>query len=194
MNRFLLPLGLFGVLIAFLAVGLTRDPREVPSPLIGKPAADFSVPRLDDPAKTFGPKDLLGKVWLLNAWSTWCVACRQEHRTLVDYSKKAGVTIVGLNYKEVRGDASIDTNNLMPDDELKLAVRRANAWLNQHGNPYQITAMDIDGRVGINYGVYGVPETYLIDKTGIIRYKQIGPVSPEVMDKKILPMIKELSQ
>jgi cytochrome c biogenesis protein CcmG/thiol:disulfide interchange protein DsbE len=172
-NRFLLPLGLFVVLLGFLAVGLNRDPREVPSPLVGKPAPEFEVPQLHAPDKTFSPKEMLGKVWLFNVWASWCVSCRQEHPVLVEYSKK-GIPIVGLDYKDQRIDGL--------------------RWLKQYGDPYLLSAYDADGRVGINYGVYGVPETYLIDKAGTIRYKHIGPISPEAMEKKILPLMKELEK
>lgn len=173
MNRFLLPLGLFIVLLGFLAVGLNRDPREVPSPLIGKAAPAFEVPQLHQPDKTFAPQHMQGRVWLFNVWASWCVSCRQEHPVLVEYSKK-GVPIVGLDYKDQR------------EDGLR--------WLRQFGDPYLLSAYDGDGSVGINYGVYGVPETYLIDKAGTIRYKHIGPITPEAMEQKILPMMKELDK
>jgi len=173
-NRFLLPLGLFIVLVGFLAVGLNRDPREVPSPLVGKPAPAFEVPQLADPARTFSPATMQGKVWLFNVWASWCVSCRQEHPVLVDYAKSHGITVVGLNYKDQRIDGM--------------------RWLAQFGDPYLLSAFDADGRVGIDYGVYGVPETYLIDKAGTIRFKQIGPITPEVMEQKILPMMKELEK
>lgn len=174
MNRFLLPLVLFVVLVGFLAVGLGLDPREVPSPLVGKPAPEFEVPQLSAPDKSFSPKEMLGKVWLLNVWASWCVSCRQEHPVLVQYSRNGGIPIIGLDYKDQRADGM--------------------QWLAQFGNPYVLSAVDADGRVGINYGVYGVPETYLIDKAGTIRYKQIGPVTPEVLEKKILPLVKELEK
>lgn len=174
MNRFLLPLGLFIVLLGFLAVGLNRDPREVPSPLVGKPAPAFEVPQLAAPEKTFSPKEMLGKVWLLNVWASWCVSCRQEHPVLVEYAKSSGLPIVGLDYKDQRSDGM--------------------RWLMQFGDPYLLSAFDADGRVGIDYGVYGVPESYLIDRTGVIRFKQIGPITREVMEKKILPLVKELEK
>ncbi|HMA90825.1 MAG TPA: DsbE family thiol:disulfide interchange protein [Burkholderiales bacterium] len=172
MKRFLIPLGIFIVLLLFLAVGLRLDPRTVPSPLIDKPAPAFTLPRLDDPQQRVSEKDLLGKVWLLNVWASWCVSCREEHPVLVELSKRNLVPIYGLNYKDERKDAL--------------------AWLGQFGNPYTISIMDADGRVGIDYGVYGVPETYVIDKQGVIRYKQIGPVTPEVLDAKILPLVRKL--
>lgn len=174
MNKFLLPLGIFIALIALLAVGLNLNPREVPSPLIGKPAPAFTVPLLHEPEKTFSPQDMLGKVWLFNVWASWCVSCREEHPILVEYAKTGMVPIIGLDYKDKREDGQ--------------------RWLARFGNPYQIIPFDADGRVGINYGVYGVPETYLIDKAGVIRFKQIGPITPEVLEKKIIPLIQELNK
>ena len=177
-RRFLLiPLLLFVALAAFLAVGLTRDPREVPSPLVGRPAPGFDLPRLaaDDTAVArFSPADMKGKVWMLNVWASWCVSCREEHPVLLDLARSGAVPLVGLNYKDGSADA-----------------RR---WLARHGNPYQLSAVDADGRVGIDYGVYGVPETYLIDRAGVIRYKQIGPISEELLQAKLLPLIQELQK
>lgn len=193
MKRFLIPLGLFLVLVVFLAVGLNRDPHEVPSPLVGKPAPDFKLAQLAEPDKTFSPADMRGQVWLLNVWASWCVSCRAEHPLLVAFSRQGGVPIVGLNYKEVRGDGETDVKKLAADEESTLTRQRASAWLSQHGNPYVLSALDMDGRVGIDYGVYGVPETYLIDKKGVIRYKQIGPITPEALEKKILPLAKQLA-
>jgi cytochrome c biogenesis protein CcmG/thiol:disulfide interchange protein DsbE len=174
MKRFLLPLGVFLILVVFLGVGLRRDPREVPSPFIGKPAPDFKLTLLQEPQKTFSPKDMEGKVWLLNVWASWCVACREEHPVLLDFSKSGVVPIMGLNYKDKREDGV--------------------STLSQLGDPYQLSVFDADGRVGINYGVYGVPETFVIDKHGVIRYKQIGPVTSEVINEKLLPLIKELNR
>jgi cytochrome c biogenesis protein CcmG/thiol:disulfide interchange protein DsbE len=170
--KFLIPLALFGVLIGFLAVGLKRDPREIPSPLVSKAAPVFKVPQLILPDKTFSPADLKGQVWMLNVWASWCVACRLEHPLLVELSRAQVLPLIGLNYKDKREDA------------LK--------FLGQHGNPYNLSALDVDGRVGIDYGVYGVPETYIIDKKGVIRHKQIGPLTPEALQKTILPLIKQL--
>ena len=193
-KKALIPLALFLVLAVFLAIGLTRDPRVVPSPLIGKDAPQFTAPVLASPEKTFALQDMRGKVWLLNVWATWCVSCREEHPILVELAKNKNVPIVGLNYKEVRGDGSLDADKIAPDAEKKLALERANGWLNEHGNPYVLSALDLDGRVGIDYGVYGVPETYIIDKAGIIRLKHIGPVTPEVYSSKILPLVAELNK
>ncbi|MBS0345513.1 MAG: DsbE family thiol:disulfide interchange protein [Proteobacteria bacterium] len=193
LKRFLIPLGLFLVLVVFLAIGLNRDPHEVPSPLVGKPAPDFKLAQLAEPGKTFSPADMRGQVWLLNVWASWCVSCRAEHPLLVAFARQGGLPIVGLNYKEVRGDGETDVKKLAADEESTLTRQRASAWLSQHGNPYVLSALDMDGRVGIDYGVYGVPETYLIDKKGVIRYKQIGPITPEALEKKILPLAKQLA-
>jgi cytochrome c biogenesis protein CcmG, thiol:disulfide interchange protein DsbE len=173
-NRFLLPLGIFIVLVAFLAIGLNLNPREVPSPLIGKPAPAFELPQLHKPEAKFAPKDMQGKVWLLNVWASWCVSCRQEHPLLVELAKSGLVPIYGLNYKDKQ------------DDALR--------WLKQFGDPYALSIVDAEGRVGIDYGVYGVPETYVIDKAGVIRHKQIGPVTQDVLEKTILPLVKELQK
>jgi cytochrome c biogenesis protein CcmG/thiol:disulfide interchange protein DsbE len=174
MKRMLWPLGIFLVLVGFLAVGLKLNPREVPSPLVGKPAPPFDLPLLHQPDKRFVPGDMRGKVWLLNVWASWCVSCREEHPLLVELSRKGVMPILGLNYKD-RGD-------------------EATAWLKRFGDPYQLSVVDADGRIGIDYGVYGVPETYLIDTEGVIRYKQIGPVTPEVLEKKILPLALSLKK
>lgn len=191
MKRFLLPLAIFIVLVAFLAVGLNHDPHEVPSPLIGKPAPAFTLPRLDGAAE-FSPQQMRGKIWLLNVWASWCVSCREEHAYLIEVSRQTRIPIIGLSYKEARGDSEIDVRKMTPDDELLLVRRRANAWLAEHGNPYQTSVLDMDGRVGIDYGVYGVPETYLIDGAGVIRFKQTGPVTPQVMQTLILPLVQKL--
>jgi cytochrome c biogenesis protein CcmG, thiol:disulfide interchange protein DsbE len=171
---FVIPLAIFVVLALFLLRGLGLNPREVPSPLIGKAAPQFQLKQLADPATAFSDKDMAGKVWLLNVWASWCVACREEHPLLVELSRKKAVPIVGLNYKDEPGDAK--------------------AWLKQFGDPYTLSVTDRDGRVGIDYGVYGVPETFLIDKAGVIRYKQIGPITPEAWEKKIMPMVRELEK
>jgi len=194
MNRYFWILGGFAALVALLAIGLGLNPRDVPSPLVGKPAPAFSLNILATPDKTLTPKDMQGKVWLLNVWASWCVSCRAEHPVLVEFSKKADVPLIGLNYKEVRGDGEFDMGKISPDEERKLAFQRANQWLSQHGDPYKLTVMDLDGRVGIDYGVYGVPETYVIDKAGVIRMKHTGPISPEVLSQKILPLLAELNK
>ncbi len=194
MNRYFWILGGFAALVVLLAIGLNLNPRDVPSPLVGKPAPAFSLNVLATPDKTLGPKDMQGKVWLLNVWASWCVSCRAEHPVLVEFSKKVDVPVIGLNYKEVRGDGAFDMGKMPADEERKLAFQRANQWLSQHGDPYKLTVMDLDGRVGIDYGVYGVPETYIIDKTGVIRMKHTGPISPDIFSGKILPLVTDLSK
>ena len=194
MNRFLWPLVGFVVLVVLLAVGLRLNPRDVPSPLVGKPAPAFALPRLDTPDKEFSPKEMLGKVWLLNVWASWCVSCRQEHPVLVELAKRQTVPLIGLNYKEVRGDGAIDSDKVAPGDEKRMVIERAAGWLRKHGDPYTLSVLDVDGRVGIDYGVYGVPETYVIDKAGIIRMKHTGPITPEVFSGRILPLLAELSK
>ena len=169
---FLIPLGAFLALAIVLAVGLKLDPREVPSPLIDKPAPKFALARLDDAAKTVRLDDLKGKVFILNVWASWCVACREEHPLLLDFAKKRVVPVYGLNYKDTRPDAS--------------------AWLARFGNPYDASFFDEDGRVGLDFGVYGVPETFVVDGNGVIRMKHIGPITPEVLANKIEPLLRKL--
>ena len=194
MNRFLWPLIGFIVLVVLLAVGLNLNPREVPSPLVGKPAPTFALPKLGAMEQNFSPADMQGKVWLLNVWASWCVSCRQEHPILVEMAKNKSITLIGLNYKEVRGDGGFDMARISPDSEKGLAVERASAWLRRHGDPYALSVVDLDGRVGIDYGVYGVPETYVIDKAGVIRLKHIGPITPDVFSGRILPLVAELNK
>lgn len=174
MTRYLVPLGLFAVLVGFLFVGLGLNPREVPSPLIDKPAPAFSLPQLHRPDQSLTQNDLRGRVWLLNVWASWCVSCRQEHPVLMDLARAGLVPVYGLNYKDRREDAL--------------------AWLQEFGDPYAASLMDADGRISIDYGVYGVPETFVIDKAGVIRYKHIGPLTVEGVRQKILPVIKELQR
>jgi len=194
MKKFLIPLGLFFGLVAFLAVGLQRDPRDIPSPLVGKAAPAFKLFTLAVGNQTFEPKDMQGQVWMLNVWATWCVACRQEHPLLVEFSKQNNLPIVGLSYKEVQPQDEPPGAKLSAQDKLALARERSEKWLRTRGNPYVLTALDLDGRVGIDYGVYGVPETYVIDKQGVIRYKLVGAITPEVLTQKILPLVTALQK
>ncbi|MEQ1528579.1 MAG: DsbE family thiol:disulfide interchange protein, partial [Methylococcales bacterium] len=165
--RYLLPLGAFAVLVVFLGIGLKLDPREVPSPLIGKPAPAFSLPQLHDPAKNFAPEQMKGKVWLLNVWASWCASCRQEHVYLTEFARTGVVDVVGLDYKDEPADGQ--------------------RWLEQLGNPYVLSVVDREGAAGLDWGVYGVPETFVIDKKGNIRHKQTGPVDPVILQTVILP-------
>jgi cytochrome c biogenesis protein CcmG/thiol:disulfide interchange protein DsbE len=173
MKRFLIPLGIFLALAIFLGVGLKLNPREVPSPLIDKPAPDFALASLASPDKIVRKQDMLGKVWLFNVWASWCVSCRAEHPVLIDYAQRKQVPLIGLNYKDERNDGL--------------------RWLQQGGNPYDDSVYDIEGRTGIDYGVYGVPETFVIDKQGVIRYKHIGPLTPEVLQSTIEPLLRKLN-
>jgi cytochrome c biogenesis protein CcmG/thiol:disulfide interchange protein DsbE len=170
--RYLIPLAVFAVMVIFLAIGLKLDPREVPSPFIGKPAPAFTLPQVADAGKTLSPADFKGQVALVNVWASWCVSCRQEHPVLLELARKNLVPIYGLNYKDEREGAL--------------------AWLKQFGNPYTASAFDADGRVGIDWGVYGVPETFVIDRDGIVRHKQTGPITPEILENTLLPLIRQL--
>jgi cytochrome c biogenesis protein CcmG/thiol:disulfide interchange protein DsbE len=170
--RFLIPLALFAALAWFLYAGLSLNPREVPSPLIGKPAPAFALPRLDDPAQTIKREDLMGKVWVMNVWASWCAPCREEHPLVVAFAKQRKVPVIGLNYKDRPGDAR--------------------NWLERLGNPYAATLIDFDGKVGIDFGVYGVPETFVIDAQGLVRFKHVGALTPQVISQKLEPLLKEL--
>lgn len=181
------------MLVAFLAVGLKRNPQEIPSPLLGKPAPLFSLSTLDTGGAKFGPQDMRGKVWMLNVWATWCVACRDEHPLLVALSKANQLPIVGLNYKEVQAQDAPAGRQLTPEDKLRIARERSTVWLQRLGDPYVVSVFDLDGRVGIDYGVYGVPETYIIDKEGVIRFKQVGAVTLETLQSQILPLLQKLN-
>jgi cytochrome c biogenesis protein CcmG/thiol:disulfide interchange protein DsbE len=172
--RFILPLMAFLVMVVFLGIGLKLDPHEVPSPHINKPAPAFTLPQLHEPQKTFSPADMKGKVWLLNVWASWCVSCRQEHVYLTEFARDGSINLMGLNYK----------------DEPAAAMQ----WLERLGNPYKISISDIDGMAGLDWGVYGVPETFIIDKKGIVRHKQTGPVDPTILQTIIMPLIEQLNR
>ena len=173
MKKLAWTLGGFIALVAVLAVGLRLNPREVPSPLIGKPAPPFELPLLNEPDKRFSQKDMLGKVWIMNVWASWCPPCLVEHPVVTRIARSGLAPVVGLNYKDTRDEA-------LP-------------WLKRNGDPYQLIVFDANGRIGIDYGVYGVPETYVIDRQGIIRYKHIGPLTADVVQKKVEPLVKELN-
>ena len=171
MKRYLIPLVLFVVLAGFLFVGLGLNPREVPSPLIDKPAPVFELPVLNEPERRMGLADMKGQVWVLNVFASWCVPCLAEH-PLVTEMAKTGVPVVALNYKD------------KPED--------ATRWLTRHGNPYTAVLADREGQVGIDFGVYGVPETFVIDRDGRIRFKQVGPITPQALQEQILPLLRQL--
>jgi cytochrome c biogenesis protein CcmG/thiol:disulfide interchange protein DsbE len=168
-----LPLAIFVVLVAFLGIGLSLDPREVPSPLIDKPAPGFNLPYLQEPERSFSPAQLQGKVWLLNVWASWCVSCRAEHAVLNEFAKTGLATMVGLNYKDEPNEAR--------------------QWLAKLGNPYLLSISDREGKVGLDWGVYGVPETFVIDKKGLIRHKHIGPVDAKVLQEELIPLLQRLN-
>ena len=173
MNKALWTLGAFVALVALLALGLRLNPREVPSPLIGKAAPHFELPLLAEPERKFSQKDMLGKVWILNVWASWCPPCLVEHPVVTRIAQSGLAPVVGLNYKDQREDA-------LP-------------WLKRNGDPYLLNVHDLNGRIGIDYGVYGVPETYVIDRKGVIRYKHVGPLSADIVQKKVEPLVKELA-
>ena len=172
--RFVLPLGVFGLLVVLLGFGLTQDPKKVPSPLIGKPAPAFDLPLLHNQQVNFSPDDYKGKVWILNVWASWCVSCRAEHKVITKLANMKLVEIVGLNYKDE------------PQDGTR--------WLQQFGDPYAHSVLDYEGRAGIDWGVYGVPETFVIDGEGRIRYKHIGVLTEDDVQGTILPLIERLRQ
>ncbi len=170
--KFFLPISIFLVLIAFLTVGLSLDPGKVPSPLINRPAPNFKLPELVKKGSEFSTLDLQGEVWLLNVWASWCVACRDEHKYLQILEREKMAQLIGLNYKDKAEDAIL--------------------WLNTFGNPYSSIAVDLVGDVAIDWGVYGVPETFVIDSEGMIRYKHIGPINQNVLDNEILPLLRRI--
>jgi cytochrome c biogenesis protein CcmG, thiol:disulfide interchange protein DsbE len=172
MLKFIIPLVLFIVLAVFLALGLKGKPGEIPSPLLNKPAPVFSAPKLIAPNEKLSPADFKGKVWLFNVWASWCVSCRAEHPVINQLAQQQAAIIVGLNYK---------------DD-----LAAAKLWLETLGNPYNDSVMDADGRIGIDWGVYGVPETFVMDKQGMVRYKHTGPVTEEDVQQIFLPLIAKL--
>ncbi|MDH4061684.1 MAG: DsbE family thiol:disulfide interchange protein [Aquincola sp.] len=172
MKRYLIPLIVFVLMAGFLAVGLKLNPREVPSPLIDKPAPAFNLPQLNDPAVKIAAEQMKGQVWVLNVFASWCTPCLAEHPYVTQLAQQSGVKVVGLNYKDRAEDAK--------------------GWLRKHGDPYSTIVVDADGRVGIDYGVYGVPETFVIDKQGVIRHKQIGPMTPDALKDDILPLVAKL--
>jgi len=174
MARALIPLLVFALISVFLWVGLSLNPREVPSPLIGKPAPAFELPQLRESGGMVRSEDLKGRVWLLNVFASWCTPCLEEHPHLVQLAQRGVVPVYGLNYKDKR-EAALQ-------------------WLGRHGDPYTGIAVDVEGRTGIEYGVYGVPETFVIDRDGVIRYKHIGPLDPRVLDEEVLPLVARLQQ
>jgi cytochrome c biogenesis protein CcmG/thiol:disulfide interchange protein DsbE len=175
MTRFL-PLAGFVLLAILLGVGLKIADKktEIPSPLIGRPVPDFNLPELDNAERVLGPMDFRGKPYLINFWASWCVTCIYEHPYITDLARSGRLRVVGLNFRDE------------PED--------ARDWLAQHGNPYDVVITDYDGRVSINFGVYAAPESFLIAPDGEVVYKQIGALTPDVIEEVILPMVLEMEQ
>lgn len=171
MLRYLIPIGLLLALVTFFYVGLGRDKQTLPSPLIGKPAPQFSLPRVDDSTQVVSSRDFAGQPYVLNVWATWCVGCRQEHDALLEIASRGEVPIVGLNWK----------------DDMQLAQQ----WLRELGNPYVVTAFDEEGRVAIDWGVYGAPETFLVDAKGTVIHKHVAPLTVEIWEREFMPLIKQ---
>lgn len=172
MKRALIPLAVFALLFAFLAAGLKGNPRDIPSPLVDRPAPAFRAPTLASAASTLGRDDLRGQVWVLNVWASWCTACRLEHPVLVEFARTNDVPVYGLNYKDQRADAL--------------------RWLANFGDPYRQSLFDPEGRVGMDFGVYGVPETFVIDRAGVVRFKHTGALTLEVLQQQVLPLVRRL--
>ena len=170
--RYVIPLLVFAGLVVLFVIGMQMDPRRVPSPLIGKPLPEFDLTQLHDQTRNLDNRKFLGEVVLINFWASWCVSCRYEHPILLEYARSGNASVYGMNYKDTREDAL--------------------RWLSEYDNPYKLSAFDPQGRTGIDFGLYGVPETYVVDQQGIIRYKHIGPISQEDMDGKIVPLIEQL--
>jgi cytochrome c biogenesis protein CcmG/thiol:disulfide interchange protein DsbE len=171
MNRFALPAGVFGLLVVVLAIGIKHSPDKgtIMSPLLGKPAPQFSLPNLTDPARVVSPADLKGRWYLFNVWGTWCGECRAEHEMLLEVRRAAVVPVVGMDWKD--------------DDAQALS------WLAQLGNPYEVVAVDRSGRTAIDWGVYAAPETFLVNPQGIVVFKRVGALTPEVWTRDILPRL-----
>jgi len=172
MWRLLIPMTVFVAIAGFLYAGLALNPQLVPSPLINKPAPEFDLPTVNDPSKRISREQLLGQEYLLNVWGSWCVACRDEHPTITAVAESGQIPVFGLNYKDARENAT--------------------RWLAQFGDPYVASAHDLDGRTGIDFGVYGAPETFLVDAEGNIRYKFIGVLTPKIVEEEIWPLVATL--
>lgn len=171
-RRRLVAIAIFALTAALLGVGLRLDPRELPSPLIGSPAPGFALPVLHEPDKIFTHREMLGSVWVLNVWASWCISCREEHAAITALAKSGAARVVGLNFKD--------------------EPEQARAWLARFGNPYVLSVQDREGRLGPDYGVRVVPETYVIDKGGVVRYKRVGVLTDEIVRQRILPLIEAL--
>ena len=168
--RFAIPIVVFLLLVVVFSFGLFNDPRELPSPFLGEQAPTFEVPSLTEPERTVGSTAYAGEMALVNVWATWCVGCRQEHAFLMQLDAAGAIPIYGINWRDNRPEAL--------------------RWLEQLGDPYVFSAFDADGRVGIDWGVYGAPETFLISPDGIVLHKHLGPLTQAVWDSDFVPLIE----
>ena len=190
MKKVLIPLVLFIGLVAFLAVGLQRNPQEIPSPLIGRPAPAFELPVVGG-SGTFSQAQLKDQLTLVNVWATWCAGCREEHPILMALSRQPGLQMVGINYKELQA-SDLAGQDPLSASAVQKATERSQAWLQKHGQAFGVNLLDLDGRVGMDFGVYGLPETYLVDREGVVRFKHAGALTPDVVQHKLLPLLRGL--
>lgn len=184
------PLALFVGMVAFLAVGLQRNPQEIPSPLIGRPAPAFQLPVVGG-SGTFSQAQLKDQLTLVNVWATWCAGCREEHPILMALSRQPGLQMVGINYKELQA-SDLAGQDPLSASAVQKATERSQAWLQKHGQAFAVNLLDLDGRVGMDFGVYGLPETYLVDREGVVRFKHAGALTPDVVQHKLLPLLRGL--
>lgn len=184
------PLALFVGIVAFLAVGLQRNPQEIPSPLIGRPAPAFQLPVVGG-SGTFSQAQLKDQLTLVNVWATWCAGCREEHPILMALSRQPGLQMVGINYKELQA-SDLAGQDPLSASAVQKATERSQAWLQKHGQAFGVNLLDLDGRVGMDFGVYGLPETYLVDREGVVRFKHAGALTPDVVQHKLLPLLRGL--
>jgi len=182
------PLALFLGMVVFLAVGLTRNPQEIPSPLIGRPAPAFELQVVGGPG-VFSAAQFKGQLTLVNLWATWCAGCKEEHPILMALSRQPGLKMVGINYKELQA-SELSGQDPLSAESVQKATARSLAWLQKQGQAFGVNLMDMDGRVGMDFGVYGLPETYLIDREGVVRFKHAGALTPDVVQQKLLPLLR----
>ena len=182
------PLTLFLGMVVFLAVGLTRNPQEIPSPLIGRPAPAFELPVVGGQG-VFSAEQFKGQLTLVNLWATWCAGCKEEHPILMALSRQPGLNMVGINYKELQA-SELSGQDPQSAEAVQKATARSQAWLQKQGQAFDVNLLDMDGRVGMDFGVYGLPETYLIDREGVVRFKHAGALTPDVVQQKLLPLLR----
>lgn len=187
--RYLIPLGVFLVLSGFLAAGLFLNPGQVPSPLIGKPAPEFALPRLDDPAQIVSSKDFAGRKYVVNVWGPWCSGCQVEHADLMRIASRKVVPIVGLTVPQ--GALADKQGAPLPLEDVWSEIQLGLRWLRELGNPYVATGFDPDGRAGIDWGVYGAPETFLIGPDGTVLHRHVSPLTEAVWQRDFVPLIAQ---